>query len=86
VWFTRFAGNTQVCLRLGVARIKRLNHVDGDCRAIRSSRKAAPNAGLMLSGHQRDLALRSVLFSERACRRAFPSPSLMLAAPICDES
>jgi hypothetical protein len=62
VWFTGLAGNTSVCLRLGVARIKRLENIEGDCRAMRSSREAASSAGLMLSAHQRDLALRSALF------------------------
>jgi hypothetical protein len=80
------AGNTSVCLRLGLARIKRLEHIDGDCRAMRSSREAASSAGLMLSAHQRDLALRSALFlgSNLSACGSFPKPDA--DAAICDQS
>ncbi|MEA2698795.1 MAG: hypothetical protein QOI66_3066 [Myxococcales bacterium] len=62
MWFAGLAGNTSVCLRLGVARVKHLENIDGDRRAMRSSREAASSAGLTLSAHPRDLALRSALF------------------------
>ena len=81
VLFTRLAGKHLGVSRLGVARIRRLKGIDGDCRAIRSSREVARSAALMLTAHQRDLALRSVLCSDRSCRRAIFLPSLMLAPP-----